>query len=194
MSSQNTVEDQLKRIIRDYLFLALMGGVIVFLDQWSKAFVRSSLALGESWAPWPWLLPYARIVHWYNTGVAFGLFQGKSQIFAVLAVLVAIAIIYYFPRVPANDWTLRIAMGLQLGGALGNLYDRIFNVGEVTDFISVGNFPVFNVADASISVGVLVLLLGIWMQDRKKPAQVSDDSSSKSDTINQDKTIKEDQN
>jgi signal peptidase II len=107
---------------------------------------------------------------------------------------VAIAIIYYFPRVPANDWTLRIAMGLQLGGALGNLYDRIFNVGEVTDFISVGNFPVFNVADASISVGVLVLLLGIWLQDRKKPAQVSGDSSSESDTINQDKTIKEDQN
>ena len=183
----------MKRIVRDYLLLALMAGVIVFLDQWSKAYVRNNLALGAAWAPWPWLLPYARIVHWYNTGVAFGLFQGRSQLFAILAVLVAVAIIYYFPRVPANDWTLRIAMGLQLGGAMGNLFDRIFNVGQVTDFISVGNFPVFNVADASITVGVMVLLLGIWIQDRKKPSQATIAPSSTKETIHQDVNIKEDQ-
>ena len=183
----------MKRIIRDYLFLALMAGVVVFLDQWTKAYVRNNLALGAAWAPWPWLLPYARIVHWYNTGVAFGLFQGKSQLFAVLAVFVAGAIIYYFPRVPANDWTLRIAMGLQLGGALGNLVDRIFNVGQVTDFISVGNFPVFNLADGSITVGVLVLLLGIWMQDRKKPQQSMAATPPAIDTIHKDVNVKEDQ-
>jgi signal peptidase II len=191
MSSLSSVEDGLKRIIRDYFFLALMAGVVVFLDQWSKAYVRNNLALGVSWAPWPWLLPYARIVHWYNTGVAFGLFQGRSQLFAVLAVLVAIAIIYYFPRVPANDWTLRIAMGLQLGGALGNLFDRIFFVGQVTDFISVGNFPVFNLADGSITVGVLVLLLGIWVQDRKKPAQATVTPSTESDTVHKNINVKE---
>ncbi len=183
----------MKRIIRDYLFLALIAGVVVFLDQWSKAYVRNNLALGASWAPWPWLLPYARIVHWYNTGVAFGLFQGKSQLFAVLAVLVVIAIIYYFPRVPANDWTLRVAMGLQLAGALGNLVDRLFNVGQVTDFISVGNFPVFNLADASITVGVLVLLFGIWMQDRKKPAQDSVAPPPANEPIHKDVNVKEDQ-
>jgi len=187
------VEDVLKRIIRDYLLLALMAGVVVFLDQWSKAYVRNNLALGNSWAPWPWLMPYARIVHWYNTGVAFGLFQGRSQLFAVLAVLVALAIIYYFPRVPANDWTLRIAMGLQLGGAVGNLVDRIFFVGQVTDFISVGNFPVFNLADASITVGVLVLLLGIWIQDRKKPDQATIAPPPENDAIHKDINIKEDQ-
>jgi signal peptidase II len=189
----NSAEDRLKRIIRDYLFLALMAGVIVFLDQWSKAYVRNNLALGAAWSPWPWLLPYARIVHWYNTGVAFGLFQGRSQLFAVLAVLVAAAIIYYFPRVPDNDWTLRVAMGLQLGGALGNLFDRIFNVGQVTDFISVGNFPVFNLADASITVGVLVLLLGIWIQDRHKPAQAETIPPPVNDPIHSDVNVKEDQ-
>ncbi|MDR3574041.1 MAG: signal peptidase II [Anaerolineaceae bacterium] len=183
----------MKRIFRDYLFLALMAGIVVFLDQWSKAYVRNNLALGAAWAPWPWILPYARIVHWYNTGVAFGLFQGKSQLFAVLAVLVAVAIIYYFPRVPSTDWTLRIAMGLQLGGALGNLVDRIFNVGQVTDFISVGNFPVFNLADASISVGVLVLLLGIWLQDHKKPVQGAENLPPANDTIHSDINVKEDQ-
>jgi signal peptidase II len=84
-------------------------------------------------------------------------------------------------------------MGLQLGGALGNLFDRIFNVGQVTDFISVGNFPVFNVADASITVGVMVLLLGIWIQDRKKPSQATIAPSPTKETLHQDINIKEDQ-
>ena len=67
----------------------------------------------------------------------------------------------------ANDWTLRLALSLQLGGALGNLVDR-FRWGHVIDFISVGNFPVFNVADSSISLGVAVLILGVWLQERKQ--------------------------
>jgi signal peptidase II len=59
-------------------------------------------------------------------------------------------------------------MGMQLGGALGNLIDRVTNNGQVTDFISVGNFAVFNIADASISVGVAVLLIGMWWKDRSE--------------------------
>jgi len=157
----------LKHYIRDYLLLFFMAGIVVGLDQYSKAYVRSHLAVGEMWSPASWLEGYFRIVHWYNSGVAFGLFQGSGQIFTVLAIIVAIIIIYYFPRVSTEDWTLRIAMGLQLGGALGNLVDRI-GFGQVTDFISIGTFPVFNLADASISVGVAVLILGIWIQDRKK--------------------------
>jgi len=93
------------------------------------------------------------------------MFQGFAFIFTILAVLVSIAIIYYFPRVSPQDWPLRIAMGLQLGGAMGNLIDRLQHSGQVTDFISVGNFAVFNVADASITIGVVVLLIGIWTKD-----------------------------
>ena len=123
--------------------------------------------MGEMWAPWPWLLPYARIVNWYNTGVAFGMFQGKGTLFSIVAIIVSIAIVYYFPRIPREDWTLRLAMSLQMGGALGNLIDRVTQ-GHVTDFISVGNFPVWNIADSCITVGVVILLLGVYLQERSK--------------------------
>jgi signal peptidase II len=162
----------LKKIIKDYLVLALVAVPIVLLDQWSKAFVRSSLPMGAIWSPWEWLTPYARIVHWQNTGVAFGMFQGQSLIFAILAVIVSAVIIYYYPRVAQEDWILRLALGLQLAGALGNLVDRI-TVGYVTDFISVGTFPVFNVADSSISVGVVVLLISVWLQERRDKKNIS---------------------
>ncbi len=162
----------MKKYWRDYLFLLLFTGIIIGLDQLTKAIVRDNLLIGDIWSPWGWLTPYARIVHWYNTGVAFGLFQDQGLIFTVLAIFVVGAIIYYFPRVDRRDWPLRLAMGMQLGGAIGNLIDRLL-VGHVTDFISIGNFPVFNIADASISVGVGVLLLGVWFQERREKREKS---------------------
>ena len=78
------------------------------------------------------------------------------MVFTVLAFIVIAAIIYYYPQVANQDWSLRLAMSMQLGGAIGNLIDRL-TIGHVTDFISVGTFPVFNIADASISVGRVVL-------------------------------------
>lgn len=163
----------MKRYLRDYLFLAAMAGLIILLDQVSKGYVRSHFAIGEWWSPWEWLTPYARIVYVSNTGVAFGMFQGMGRVLLVLAILVSAAIIYYYPRVASDDWTLRLALGLQLGGALGNVIDRIF-IGHVTDFISLGIFPVFNVADMSITIGVIVLLLGVWMQDRQNKRSQAD--------------------
>ncbi len=162
----------MKRTLQDYLFLGTIAGIIVLLDQVSKALVRTYIPLNGIWAPWDWMMPYARLYHIQNTGVAFGMFQGANLLFAVLAVIVSVAIILYFPRVAKNDWTLRVAFSMQLAGALGNLIDRIF-VGQVTDFISVGSFAIFNIADASITVGVVILLVGVWLQERKakkKPA------------------------
>ena len=94
------------------------------------------------------------------------MFQQGGGVFAILAVIVVIAIIYYFPRVEEDDWPLRLAMGMQLAGALGNLIDRLTLGGKVTDFISVMTFPVFNVADSSITLGVAVLILGVWWKER----------------------------
>lgn len=155
------------KLLKDYLVLGLIVVVVIFLDQLTKNMVRNALPMGGMWVPWPWLEPYARVVHWYNTGVAFGMFQGFGGIFTIIAIIVSAAIIYYYPRVSAEDWTLRLAMGLQMGGALGNMIDRL-TVGYVTDFISVGNFAVFNVADSSITVGVAILLLGVYLQERNK--------------------------
>ena len=157
----------MKKHIWDYIFLLSLSSIVILLDQWTKYLVRTQLPLGSSWSPWSWLYPYARIVHWNNTGAAFGMFQNLGLVFTILAFLVAIAILYYFPRVPRNEWAIRLAMCLQFSGAVGNLIDRLTQ-GTVTDFISLGSFAVFNVADASISVGVAVLILTVWIKDRQQ--------------------------
>jgi signal peptidase II len=108
--------------------------------------------------PIEWLAPYVRIVHWKNTGAAFGLFRDGNVIFAILAVLVSLAIVNFFPVLPRADRYLRVALALQMGGAIGNLLDRLAR-GWVTDFVSVLQLPVFNVADASITLGVLIILV-----------------------------------
>ncbi len=159
----------MKKYFKIYSSVLALAAVIIVVDQITKALVRSNLDFAEFWAPWPWLAPYARIVNWHNTGAAFGMLQGFGGVFTILAFLVSIAILYYLPRVPQDEWYLRLAMGLQLGGALGNLIDRLTQGGYVTDFVSIGNFPVFNVADASISTGVAVLILGLWIKERAQP-------------------------
>jgi signal peptidase II len=153
--------------VKNYWSIFTIAAVIVALDQWTKWLVRTSIPAGQSWMPDAllWLSPYARIVHWYNRGAAFGMFQEGGMVFTVLAFVVIAAIIYYYPQVSKVDWPLRLAMSMQLGGAVGNLIDRL-TIGHVTDFISVGRFPVFNIADASITVGCGVLLLGVWWQER----------------------------
>jgi signal peptidase II len=160
-----------RKILKRYLFLVIVTGLILVIDQTTKAYIRAAFPGPEGsqmWAPWDWLLPYARIVHVTNTGVAFGLFQNMGGIFAILATIVALAIFFYFPQVPDDDWVLRLSMSMMLGGAVGNLIDRVTNDGKVTDFISVGSFPVFNVADASITVGVIILMIGMWIQENRQ--------------------------
>ncbi len=164
----------MNRFVKDYFVLLGVSGSVIALDQWTKWLVRENLPFQGTWLPerLGWLSPYARIVHWYNSGAAFGMFQDGNLIFTVLAFLVIGAIIYYYPRVETEDWTLKLAMGLQLSGAAGNLIDRLI-MGKVTDFISVGTFPVFNVADSSITVGVIVLLLGVWIKERNDKKKIN---------------------
>ncbi len=165
------------RKTRDYLTLIGISGLIIAADQWSKYLIRTRLQPGERWAPWEWLAPIARLVHSDNTGAAFGLFQDGALFFTIIAVVVSAAIIFYFPRVPHSERALRIALSMQLGGALGNLIDRLIQAGRVTDFISVGQFPVFNVADASISVGVAVLLLSTLIGGNRSPVEAEEPTS-----------------
>ncbi|HEX9597003.1 MAG TPA: signal peptidase II [Anaerolineales bacterium] len=174
----NSPEKQTQRshLLFAYLTLILIAGTVILLDQWTKDLVRANLAFGEQYMPWAWLAPYARILNWRNTGAAFGLFQEGGGIFTILAIAVAIMIIYYFPRIQRGDWSLRLAMGLQLGGAVGNLIDRLQH-GYVTDFISISSFPVFNVADTSITLGVVILMLSIWLggdRETTEPAPVKE--------------------
>ncbi|HSR48770.1 MAG TPA: signal peptidase II [Anaerolineales bacterium] len=159
--------------MRAYLFLGAISGLVLAMDQWSKFLVRTQLELGETWSPVAVLEPFVRIVHWNNTGAAFGLLPSAGTIFTIIAIGVTAAILYYFPRVPESHVAMRIALALQLGGAVGNLIDRIL-IGTVTDFISIATFPVFNVADASITVGTALLLAAMWVDERRRKQEAAD--------------------
>jgi signal peptidase II len=144
-----------------------IGGLVILVDQLAKHWVRTSLAVNESWNPLPWLAPYARILHIQNSGAAFGMFQSGGLIFTVVALVVSAVIIYYAARLPEGQWPLRIALGLQLGGALGNLVDRLV-FGPVTDFFSIWVFPIFNVSDLGITSGIILLILLMWRDSRRR--------------------------
>ena len=137
---------------RDALLLSTVIGALL-VDQVSKYLVRANLRPYESW-PEDGLI---RLTHGTNTGTAFGLFPNQTSILIVLS-LVAIGFLYYFYRTHAlPSRLLRLAIGLQLGGAFGNLFDRLKD-GAVVDFIDAGWWPTFNLADSSIVIGITLLL------------------------------------
>ncbi|HEX5164862.1 MAG TPA: signal peptidase II [Thermomicrobiales bacterium] len=99
-----------------------------------------------------------------NTGSAFGMFQGNSDILKILALGAVVALFVYYVRSAKHDWIVSLALGLQLGGALGNILDR-FRHGYVVDFIEFPRFPTFNVADSAITVGVFLLMYAVLFRD-----------------------------
>ena len=172
----------MKKYIKEYWLLFTIAGIIIILDQVTKAIVRANIPFGGQWMPLEWLAPYFRFVHWQNTGAAFGLFQGGGLVFGILAVIVTVFIVIYYPQIPDEEKLMRVAISMQLGGAIGNLIDRI-RFGPVTDFISVGSFPVFNIADSSITVGVGLLILALWLAERREnKAEKRSDQRNVSDT------------
>lgn len=150
--------------------------LVLLVDQVSKFLVTARLWEGQSWDIAPWLAPIFRITYVTNTGVAFGLFPGGGDFFIVVAAIVVVAILVYYRHLPDGQWSVRMALGLQLGGATGNLVDRL-RQGFVVDFIDFNfwplhNWPVFNLADSSIVAGVTLLaLLMIWEERREQEKQ-----------------------
>jgi len=130
--------------------------LVVLLDQLSKFWIRSNLAGGEA-------LPEVglfRLVHITNTGATFGLFQNQSFLLTIAAFtgIVFILLIFfsasrYFPFLGTTFG--KMALGLVLGGTIGNLIDRL-RFGRVTDFIGIGIWPIFNLADSAVTVGVIL--------------------------------------
>ncbi|MCP4426967.1 MAG: signal peptidase II [Chloroflexi bacterium] len=143
--------------------LWIAGGIIA-LDQLTKFLVEATLPLYHGWTPFP-NAPYLHISHLGNAGSAFGLFPANSDIFAWAAVIVSLAILYYNYTLPAGQSLFRLALGLQLGGANGNLIDRL-RLGHVTDFIDFGPW-VFNVADAAIVSGAFILAFVVWRESKQ---------------------------
>ena len=134
------------------IVLLTVAVLTLALDQLSKRWIVSNLLPNQSLfedAP-------VRITYVTNTGTAFGLFQGSSYVFVLIALAVIVLILLYFHVLASDSVLFRIALGLQLGGAVGNLVDRV-RYGHVVDFIDLRFWPVFNIADSAIVVGVILL-------------------------------------
>ena len=154
--------------LKTYGPMLLIAALVFALDQASKYWIRTHLALRETLIPIPAIGSWFRIVHWKNTGVAFGLFQGNGWILTVVGLAVVIGIIFYSTRVVNGPTYWKVALALELGGALGNLADRINPaLGYVVDFIWIGDFPVFNLADSAIVIGAFVMLIGMWIEEKR---------------------------
>lgn len=150
-----------------WLWVVVIAAVIVALDQWTKNLIEARIPLWQGYPPFPNLAQYFNLVHYQNSGAAFGLLRGQASLFIVVAAVVVVIIVVYSRYLAHENWWMRIALGLMLGGAMGNLVDRLTQAGHVTDFllfsIPIGGrlyqWPAWNVADASVVVGTILLAI-----------------------------------
>jgi signal peptidase II len=165
--------------MRHRLFPFLIAAVVVVLDRLTKGMIKTHISAYDSITVIPGLF---NIVHTENPGIAFGMLSNASGVWRDVlligfsaAVLIAIAAMLLRPSSQRDAW-LRTGLGFILGGAFGNLYDRIVN-GTVTDFVEVHAgqhyFPAFNVADSAITVGACLLLLDMWRAKERRVSHVS---------------------
>jgi signal peptidase II len=143
----------------------------IIVDQLSKGWIQSNFYPGQS-------VPetgFFRLTYAQNTGAAFSIFYGKSDILAVVAIIGVILLLVYafviyrhFPFL--NTRLNKIALGLILGGVVGNLIDRLW-LGFVRDFMDVGPWPVFNTADSATVVGVIIFAFSIVLASRDTDAE-----------------------
>lgn len=154
-----------------WLLFAALAAVIVVADQLAKAWVVGNLAQGEGFEV---LGDWVRIIHWRNSGILFGMLPQSAGAFAVASLIVAGLIVLYHAKA-GRGLVTTLALGLLLGGALGNLVDRV-HYGSVVDFVDMGigswRFYTYNVADAAISTAIVMLVamaafprIGEWRLD-----------------------------
>ena len=146
------------RSVKLAALFALIAAVVVALDQWSKALTRSHIELGERLGFIPGVLD---LTHIQNRGAAFGMLQGYAVQLAIVAAVVVLALAFVVIARRKTTLVEVVAFGLIVGGAIGNLIDRITQ-GYVTDMIMTTfiDFPVFNVADSAVTVGTILFV--VW--------------------------------
>tara|TARA_Y100000817_G_C16817672_1_gene527348 strand:+ start:747 stop:1232 length:486 start_codon:yes stop_codon:yes gene_type:complete len=147
------------------IYIPLIVSIFFLLDQISKEIIIRTLKVGES-------IPeegFFRFTHVRNFGSAFSIIQDANLFLMIVGILAIILITYFLIFVAKDSVTLQISISLQLSGAFGNIIDRI-RLGSVTDFIDVGSWPVFNIADSCISAGMAMLAFYLyinWKEERK---------------------------
>ncbi len=157
--------------IRRWVVLLVIILVVIAVDQITKKWIIAHLSLYETVEPIPALGAFFQLTYIYNTGSAFGFLPQASDVFLVIAIVVSIAMLYFFPRFPEHARLTRFATALVVGGALGNALDRI-QYGLVVDFIHyqipgiISN--VSNLADHAIVGGVILLFVDSWRMERRE--------------------------
>jgi signal peptidase II len=146
--------------------LAAVAGAAVIADQVTKRIVSSALALGEA----KHVVGPLDIHHVQNSGIAFGLFPGATTIVIALTSMVIAWLLVVFARSGARHPVLPVGLGLVVGGSVSNLADRV-RLGHVTDFLDLGFWPAFNLADTFIVVGVALLVGAALIADRPRSRQ-----------------------
>ena len=159
---------------RRIALVAAVAAVVFVLDRITKIAVEMNLAVGRSVDV---IGEWVRISHVTNSGAAFGLLPERTTLLSILSVVAVFAIVYYYRRLAANSLLVSATLGMQLGGAIGNLVDRV-GQGYVVDFVDVGipggvRFWSFNVADSSIVVGIIAVTALLWWQERSQTRAVA---------------------
>ncbi len=163
MLNSNTMDKPTRKSTRG-LLLILIALVVIGLDQLTKYLVRAHMELGES-IPREGIF---RLTYTTNTGGAFGILANQAFLLAVVAIIGIAVFLVYLRYIPLQSTLLKVGLGLDMGGAIGNLIDRLRFEGRVTDFIDIGAWPVFNVSDMSIVVGTIVIAYYLLFVSQKK--------------------------
>lgn len=151
-----------------------IAAIVIALDQWTKWLIVKNMELGERI---PILDPYIALLSHRNKGAAWGMLQGQFSLFAIITVIVIIGIIYYFHKEAKGKPLFQVGLMMLLGGAIGNFIDRVWRR-EVVDFADVlipiinYDFPIFNVADAALSIGVVMVIIFIIKEERAEKKKV----------------------
>ncbi len=150
-----------RSLLTDPLPWAAMA-VAFGLDQVSKALVIGYLPFRDSWPD----EGFFRFTHTWNTGTAFGLFPQYGGLLTFVSLGAVVLLFVFYRSASSRPLLLRLAFGMQLGGAFGNLFDRV-RIDHVTDFIDVGPWPVFNLADSAIVIGIALMAWHFWTATSK---------------------------
>ncbi len=156
---------------RSHLIPSCIVAITVMLDQISKFIIRSNMNYGES-IPSTGLF---RITYVKNTGSAFGMLQDQTTWLILASIIAIVVLLFLYRGLNTNGTLIRIMISLQIGGAIGNLADRI-RIGYVVDFIDIGLWPVFNIADSTITIGItgMIILILITNANTSADAEIQD--------------------
>jgi signal peptidase II len=159
--------------------MLITAGLVILIDQAVKYLVSATLPLGEAWSPLPGPNPLIQIVHLANTGFAFGLFRNLGIVPILVPLIISGFIVFYARRLHADQKFMAVALGLTLGGALGNVIDRL-RMGYVIDYFDIGVGALRNAsnfADWSIVLGVILLSVAMLLEERKQKKAAAQSAS-----------------